>query len=158
VPVVTTYLEMTDRAALRPAPKPDGVVLQEVSDPAVNRWFYETIGADWQWVDRLGWPPERWSAHVARTRTLVATVDGRGAGYVELHPQPGGDVEISMLGLRGEFHGRGIGGWLLTEGIQAAWGIPDARRVWVHTCTLDGPHALANYEARGLRLYRREST
>jgi hypothetical protein len=27
-------------------------------------------------------------------------------------------------------------------------------RVWVHTCTLDGPHALANYEARGLERYK----
>lgn len=29
-------------------------------------------------------------------------------------------------------------------------------RVWVHTCTLDGPHALANYRARGLTVYRTE--
>jgi hypothetical protein len=28
----------------------------------------------------------------------------------------------------------------------------------VHTCTLDGEHALANYEARGLRSYRKEET
>ncbi len=26
------------------------------------------------------------------------------------------------------------------------------RRVWVHTCTLDAPHALANYRARGMRV------
>jgi hypothetical protein len=26
-------------------------------------------------------------------------------------------------------------------------------RVWVHTCTLDGPTALRNYEARGFRVY-----
>jgi hypothetical protein len=26
------------------------------------------------------------------------------------------------------------------------------RRVWVHTCTLDGPAAKANYEARGFRV------
>ena len=29
-------------------------------------------------------------------------------------------------------------------------------RVWVHTCTLDGPHALANYQARGLVTYKVE--
>ena len=28
-----------------------------------------------------------------------------------------------------------------------------ASRVWVHTCSLDGPTALANYQARGFRLY-----
>ena len=27
-------------------------------------------------------------------------------------------------------------------------------RVWLHTNTLDGPYALANYEARGLRRYK----
>jgi hypothetical protein len=30
------------------------------------------------------------------------------------------------------------------------------RRVWVHTCTLDGPAALDNYLARGLVAYRTE--
>jgi hypothetical protein len=30
--------------------------------------------------------------------------------------------------------------------------------VWVHTCSLDGPAALANYQARGLTLYRTETT
>jgi hypothetical protein len=28
--------------------------------------------------------------------------------------------------------------------------------VWVHTCTLDAPTALANYQARGLRIYKEE--
>jgi hypothetical protein len=28
-----------------------------------------------------------------------------------------------------------------------------ANRVWVHTCTLDGRHALANYQARGFTPY-----
>jgi hypothetical protein len=26
-------------------------------------------------------------------------------------------------------------------------------RVWVHTCTLDHPAALANYQARGMKIY-----
>jgi hypothetical protein len=34
------------------------------------------------------------------------------------------------------------------------WG---ATRVWVHTCSLDHPSALANYQARGMRLYRHET-
>ncbi|MEA2383683.1 MAG: hypothetical protein QOH72_3654, partial [Solirubrobacteraceae bacterium] len=32
-----------------------------------------------------------------------------------------------------------------------------APRAWVHTCTLDGPNALPNYEARGLRRFRTET-
>ena len=30
-------------------------------------------------------------------------------------------------------------------------------RVWLHTCTLDSPPALANYRARGFRVYRSET-
>jgi hypothetical protein len=29
-----------------------------------------------------------------------------------------------------------------------------ARRVWVHTCDLDHPRALANYQARGFEVFR----
>ena len=32
-----------------------------------------------------------------------------------------------------------------------------ARRVWLHTCTLDHPNALANYQARGLRMFKQET-
>jgi hypothetical protein len=31
-------------------------------------------------------------------------------------------------------------------------------RVWLHTCTLDGPHALANYRARGFDVSREDVT
>ncbi|MBD0389968.1 MAG: GNAT family N-acetyltransferase, partial [Nostoc sp. C3-bin3] len=36
-----------------------------------------------------------------------------------------------------------------------AWAM-GARRVWVHTCSLDSSHALANYQARGFQLYKEE--
>jgi len=29
-----------------------------------------------------------------------------------------------------------------------------ASRVWLHTCTLDHPSALANYKARGFRIFK----
>lgn len=39
--------------------------------------------------------------------------------------------------------------------LEEAWRM-DATRVWVHTCSLDHPGALKNYEARGMRLYHTE--
>jgi hypothetical protein len=33
---------------------------------------------------------------------------------------------------------------------------PAPSRVWVHTCTLDHPGALANYQARGFAIYKVE--
>ncbi|WP_353094996.1 GNAT family N-acetyltransferase, partial [Methylibium sp.] len=78
------------------------------------------------------------------------------AGYVELERQAGDQVEIAYFGLMREFMGQGLGGHLLTLGIDRAWAM-GATRVWVHTCTLDGPAALANYEARGLLRYHEET-
>jgi ribosomal protein S18 acetylase RimI-like enzyme len=68
-------------------------------------------------------------------------------------------VEIAYFGLLPAFRGRGIGGHLLSYGTARAWdlagrwaGRPETRRVWVHTCSLDGPYALGNYQRRGFRV------
>lgn len=37
-----------------------------------------------------------------------------------------------------------------------AWAWPGTTRVWVHICSLDHPSALANYQARGLQIYRED--
>lgn len=45
---------------------------------------------------------------------------------------------------------------MLTEAVRRAWdtvaadGIP-TRRVWLHTSSLDHPHAMRNYTRRGFR-------
>jgi GNAT superfamily N-acetyltransferase len=56
-----------------------------------------------------------------------------------------------------EFIGRGLGGALLTSAIDEAWRL-SPKRVWVHTCTLDHPQALANYQARGMVVYKVEES
>jgi len=56
-----------------------------------------------------------------------------------------------------EFIGRGFGGALLTSAIEQAWKMaPVLERVWVHTCNRDHPQALANYQARGMSIYKIE--
>ena len=55
--------------------------------------------------------------------------------------RPGG-VELQSFGLLPAFHGRGLGGHLLTVVLRR--GLELAPRVWLHTCSLDGPHAQAN--------------
>jgi GNAT superfamily N-acetyltransferase len=71
--------------------------------------------------------------------------------------QWGANLEIAYFGLLPQFIGRGIGGTLLTSAIERAWEM-GAARVWVHTCSLDGPSALGNYQARGFRYYKEEET
>jgi len=158
-PVVRTYLELTSLAELRAAapPRVPGVVAiarVEPPDGAVNRWFYETVGRPHGWTDHIGRTDAEWQEWAERVETWVATIDGGNAGYYELR-ETGDDVEIAYFGLLPHVQGQGLGGHLLTHAVTRAFEL--APRVWVHTCTLDGPHALANYLARGLRPFRTET-
>ncbi len=149
-------LEILDPAAIgvpaRPPRRHLGVMRS--TTPGASRRLYRAVGADWQWTDRAAWGPERWEAWEQRVETWVAVADGREAGYVELDVAhaSAGSVEIAYFGLLGPFHGLGLGGHLLVHGMRRALRL--APRAWVTTCSLDGPHALANYRARGFELFR----
>ena len=100
------------------------------------------------WTDHADETDAWWQAHAEGVETWAIP----DAGYYELDRR-GDDVEIAYFGLLPAFHGRGWGGALLEHALRRGFEL--GSRVWVHTCTLDGPHALANYEARGLVPYRR---
>lgn len=159
--VTTWYLEMREPAQLRRArvPEPAPLILQAQAPlPMLNRFLYSAVGGHWHWRDRLGWSYARWMQYLDRpeVQTWVLYQRGTPAGYIELEQQAGAEVEIAYFGLMREFIGQGLGGHLLTTGIERAWAM-GATRVWVHTCTLDGPTALANYEARGMVRYKDET-
>jgi GNAT superfamily N-acetyltransferase len=171
--VTVTYLQATDPAKLAPpsSPRPALTLARVVQpDPDLNRRLYSAVGSDWGWTDRLPWSREDWSAWLGGhgRETWLASVDGETAGYAELAGEPrtdgaGTDVEIVYLGLLPAFTRRGLGGHVLADVLTQAWSLPErwselepARRVWLHTCSLDSPRALANYRARGLEVYRTE--
>lgn len=159
--IVTTYLQMTDPAALVPArsPDPDFRVHEAVErDWRLNRSLYLLVGAAWAWIDKRHWTDRQWEEYAASEalRTFVATWHGSTAGYYELRRDDTRAVEIAYFGLTSDFIGRGLGGALLTDALRQAWGW-DAERVWVHTCTLDHPAALRNYEARGMTAYEQKT-
>jgi GNAT superfamily N-acetyltransferase len=130
----------------------------QIPCPELNRFLYTAVGGDWYWIDRLGWSYTEWLAYLDRPEleTWVATVVGTPVGYYELERQPERDVEIAYFGLLPQFIGQGLGGYLLTCAVRRAWEMR-AGRVWVHTCTLDGPAALANYQARGFQVFKEEA-
>ena len=158
VTVTTTYLHMPSRGHFRPAfvDAPDTQLMQAYNASAsFYRFLYGSVGRDYHWIDRFAWTDEQLEAHLARPSTtlLVLYVRGVPAGYVELDTassEPG--TEVAYFGLIGAYHGRGLGKHLLSAGVQRAFD-DGASRVWVHTCTLDGRHALANYQARGFVPY-----
>lgn len=159
--VTTYYLEMLDPRDLRPkrSPRTDvGLTRIDPPMPELNRFFYTAAGAGWYWHDRLPWTYLQWHTYLNRPelQTWMLTVNGTPAGYFELEGQPDANVEIAYFGLLPAFVGKGLGGHLLTCAIERGFAM-NARRVWVHTCTLDHPQALANYIARGLTLYKQET-
>jgi GNAT superfamily N-acetyltransferase len=153
----TIYLEMTDRAQFRPGFAEDAglLILRTGSlDLAYYKFIYQQVGESWRWRDRLIMPESELETILSHPGCTVDVlyVEGVPAGYIELLRE-GSDTEIAYFGLRERFFGRGLGKHLLSWGIQSAWD-DGAERVWLHTCNLDGPHALANYLARGFHVYK----
>jgi GNAT superfamily N-acetyltransferase len=161
VDVTTWHLEMTAPTDLVPSPRPEldvALIRAGRVSPELSRFLYTAVGGGWYWIDRLPWTYGRWLEWLSRAgvETWVAYVDGTPAGYFELDATVVDSVELAYFGLLPDFAGRGLGGWLLTEALRRAWAL-GPRRVRVHTCSLDGPHALANYRARGMRVHRVET-
>lgn len=158
VSVTTTYLHLTARDRFRPAfvAHPDLLIL-EMREPSVSlyRFLYDAVGRDFAWIDRLPWTDARYLTYLSRptTTVLVLYVGGVPVGYIDLDASAGEATEIAYFGLVRAVHGRGFGKHLLSVGVQRAFE-DGAERVWLHTCTLDGPHALANYLARGFVPYK----
>lgn len=167
--VTTYYLHMTNsaQAVLTPLPATAELVRIEPAQAAVNQAFYLAVGEPWGWIDKAGWTQDQWQAYVLghghaladapveSIRTWVLRDSGEDAGYFEL-ARSGTEVEVRYFGLLPSAIGRGLGAGLLSCAVEQAWS-PGVERVWVHTCTLDHPAALANYKKRGFELYQTET-
>jgi len=154
--LVTTYLHMTDPSEFRPAYVDDpnvSIVPMNKADVSFYRFLYSEVGRDYRWRDRLVIAEHELRDAISRPGVSIHVmyVQGVPAGYVEL-AQTGDSTEVAYFGLRPDFHGNGYGKHLLSYGISRAWG-DGAKQVWVHTCNLDGPHAMTNYLKRGFRVY-----
>ncbi|MFJ6182747.1 GNAT family N-acetyltransferase [Streptomyces sp. NPDC092295] len=165
ISVTTWSLEQTSPDDLRPAAEPGGdvrIVRAEVPSAEFSRFLYTAVGDDVSWRDRLALTRERWQEIIAApgVETWVAYERGTPAGYIELAAQDGATVEVVYFGLIPAFRGRRIGGHLLSYGVARAWdlaerwpGTEPTKRVWLHTCSKDGPYAMDNYLRRGFRLF-----
>lgn len=151
-----TYLEMLSPDELKPAQREAAFSLMRAQrpNPAFVRFLYAAVGAQWKWHTRLSWSYAMWMQHLNRDslEIWVAYLDGSPIGYFELDRQSV-NTEILYFGLFPEVVGQGHGGPLLSAAIRRAWEC-GTQRVWVHTCNLDHHLAIANYEARGFKVYQ----
>ena len=160
-PLITTYLEMRSADQLRPKPADSKFQIREKTerDWRFNRDLYFRVGEQWDWIDKRSWTDDQWKEYATapELRTFAGYYDDALAGYYELRRDREGGMEIAYFGLLPEWIGRGLGGALLTGALENAWRMePTPSRVWVHTCNRDHAQALANYQARGMIVYKVE--
>ena len=157
-----TYLQLLSPQQFRPVfdTFPDLVIERvERPTPELYRQCYRSVGEAYHWRDRWDWTDEEIRAHLGQPEIMlyVARRGGTLAGWYELRRVPeDGSVEIAYFGLVPGAIGQGLGKHLLSCAVRDAWALGPAR-VWLHTCTLDHPHALPNYEKRGFARYKTET-
>lgn len=156
--LITTHLAMTSRGQVRPVPAPEGDISARPwgqVDVPFYLFLYTSVGYELRWRDRLIMPREQLEAALHQADVNILYVGGVPAGYIELERHPDNALEVAYFGLRAEYHGRGLGKYLLSYGLLRAWDL-NPTRVLVHTCNLDGPHALHTYQSRGFEVVRIE--
>jgi GNAT superfamily N-acetyltransferase len=158
IAAVVTHLEMTKRPAPRPNP-PGAWTLRKVDSPSLD-WFrdlYRRVGEEWLWFSRLQMSDAELAAivHSPLVEVYALAEDGRDEGLLELDFREAGQCELAFFGVTARLIGGGAGRWLMNHALELMWSRPVAR-VWVHTCTLDHPAALAFYQRSGFRPYRRQ--
>ena len=123
-----------------------------------RKFLYQKIGENYSWKDRLAWSLDDWKAYLnqKKLKFFIAKVGEDIAGYYEyLNHEEKKEIEITYFGIFKEYFGKKLGGFLLTHALRMGWA-HNPKRIWVHTCTLDHPHALRNYLARGMNIYKKE--
>ncbi len=155
---ITTYsLEMLSPSKLKLQNNSKGmkIIECEIKQFQFNRFLYQIVGQEYQWEDKLAWSDDKWRSFAEKDnlRTWVGYYKGSPAGYFELEKQKGNIIELAYFGLLPKFIGMGLGGYLLSQAVKTAWEWGNPEKVWVHTCTLDHPHALQNYQKRGFEIF-----
>lgn len=149
-----THLQMTEPTHWhQPAPlKPRLAMMCAPNIPlSFYRYLYEQVGKPHHWSLRRNMDDERLAQeiHAETTRIHVLYADGSPAGFFELDQSALPDCnEIVYLGLAPEFQGQGLGRFLLSEAIAAAWEERPAC-IRIQTNTLDNPRALGLYQLAG---------
>ena len=150
------------RCSERPALPPDpagawtlGRV--EAPDLAWYRDLYRRVGEKWLWPSRLRMSDAELAAiiHAPQVEVYALQHDGRDEGLLELDFREPNQCEIVFFGVTAKLIGSRAGRFLMNRALQRAWSQPISR-LWLHTCTLDHPNALAFYQRAGFRPFRRQ--
>ena len=104
------------------------------------------------------WREEQWINYVSneKVKTYVLKQKDDLVGFFELifHLEKN-ETEIAYFGILEEYQNKKLGSYLLSRAIKKSFE-NEINRVWLHTCSLDHNHALGNYIARGMKIFKTE--
>lgn len=160
IDTVVTLLQMTENPHQHVQPPANiKVALIRVEKPPVHyyRYLYDAVGSSYHWLDRKILSDDDLAAaiHADGIEIFAAYVAGAPAGYFELDCRNRDEIWLAYFGIIPDFQGLGLGKWLLSEAINAAWD-KQPKAVKVETCTLDGPRALPLYQRMNFIPYERK--
>lgn len=156
-----TYLEMTEdprRQVMIPPRR--GLKLRLLPQPSVSlyRRLFDIVGGPWLWWGRKVLNDEQLQEiiHDPLVEVHVLYLNEQPLGFGELDGRNEGQVELVYLGLMLDQIGQGIGRWLLGDILRQAWA-KGPERVWLHTCNLDHPKAIAFYKRAGFTIFKEQT-
>lgn len=155
---IETSLERFEAPDAAKWPLPDGFTLAapDPLDLDAFKTLYHAIGDDWLWFGRLQKTDAEIEAIIkAPTTKLRYLFDPRGKplGLFETQEQDEGALEVRYFGLVPEATGKKLGPVMMENGLAQSW-TSTTKRAWLHTCTLDSPHALGFYQKMGFKPYK----
>ena len=161
IEIYRSYLEIKKLDDLNEISRPNKNCKIELVNPSnfqLNKFFYKQIGKKHRWIDRLSWNEQVWRNYIDNSRVSTYVIKEKSdlAGYFEqIYNEQNNEYEIAYFGILEEFRSKKYGSYLLSNAIKSK--LKDgAKRVWVHTCSLDHENALKNYLARGMKVFKEE--
>jgi len=155
------YLNINSIKDLSEIAKPSDIYQISLVNPPdfqLNKFFYKQIGQKYRWIDRLIWSEKKWIEYVNNSdvKTFILKEKNNLAGYFEqIFHKEKLYCEIAYFGILEDYFGNKLGGYLLSEAIKKSFRF-GAKRVWVHTCSMDHKYALKNYLSRGMKIFKTE--
>ena len=134
------------------------IILNDQKNYEINKFFYKQIGKDHFWRDRLVWTDKQWLKYTSNPLLETWTLKDSNndlIGYYEIEKHDNKEFELINMGVLSEFRSKGFGSLLLTHVLKQSYN-DKAKKVWVHTCSLDHKFALANYLSRGFKVFKKE--
>jgi GNAT superfamily N-acetyltransferase len=160
IAAVVTFLEMFGAPPPRAVPDGHPFTLARWTrpDPARYLALYRKVGENWLWFSRTAMGEAALAAiiHDPRVEVFALVRGEEEIGLLELDFRDPDSAEIAYFGVVESFEGTSAARFMMGEGLARVWSRrPAPRRLFVHTCTLDHPRAVAFYQRSGFTPYKR---